>query len=58
MRALEKEVARHTAVQDEVEKLRAWKEAKAAELEDLMEKVILMHGVVVVRLEKPCENRG
>eukprot|EP00903_Cladosiphon_okamuranus_P014632 g13568.t1 len=39
VRLLEKEVKSSTTLQDEVDKLRSWKDNKAAEIEDLMEKL-------------------
>lgn len=46
VRALEKETARHVALKDETDKLRTWKANKAAEIEDLMEKVSSYYTVV------------
>lgn len=39
VRSLEKEATLSAALKDEVDRLRSWKDIKAAEMEDLMEKV-------------------
>ena len=39
VRALQKDVASNATLNEEVEKLRSWKESKAVEIEELMEKV-------------------
>ena len=48
IRSLEKEAKSSATLRDEVDKLRSWKDSKAAEVEDLMEKVSRRHPVLVV----------